>query len=84
MQCSFDYLLVKVLVAHKTWHWLVPKILFAQPPAEPGQDPPWVGQAPGARLSDLVLYALHCFRNTVRFVDDFTSGPDPLLNILQD
>jgi len=57
---------------------------FARDLGTPDAPAPWLAQPVplASRVPALAHYVLHCFHNTVRFVDDFTSGPNPLLPFL--
>jgi hypothetical protein len=84
-ECSFMQRLVDLIVAH-------PPMLDDMSLVEDNfrdetisvRPPTWVDTSPVPQelLGDVARYVAHCFRHTARFMDNFTSGPNPLLRFL--
>lgn len=85
-ECAFIAQLAAIIAAHppSAADHAYAQQFFAQDLGDPTVAPAWLTAPPpaDAPLGALAYYVLHCFRHTGRFVDDFTSGPNPLLHYL--
>jgi hypothetical protein len=79
-----SYRILLLLLAHPSPEGLAFAKAYFSASGVGADDPLWVTVdiTDATTLRDLAWYVLDCFRHTVRFVNDFTSGPNPVLSRL--